>query len=661
MPRGSPRRRRTTALAIALVGLGFPAPRAACAGDPRQDLAAANAAFAAAKDDPIAQAQALTAIARADLALGDSAGAREAVARTRAILSAAGDRPGTARSLLAIADVAARAADPETALALATLSKAAFERASDKEGSLDARLAMARALEALGESPRALMQFERVAADADSQGFRPVSLVARAGIARTNDAVTALRAHVEAARAALATATERPVPDGGDETLAATREKGARAAALLGDPDLAFSFEEAGRAATLSTWLAGRESGVPAGSADAIAREKARADEIAACTRLREARASGNRASVSTARAEVDRAREARIAAFEQEARACAVAHRAACRPIVRPEASADLRRGEALVLYSVDDAQASATVVTRVEARFVRLGATRDLRAAVEACRWEDDREDTTASFDALRRALIEPLGLDAGVSVLLVSPDGFLHGFPFAAIANGRDVACVPSATVLSWLRRRSAKPGEGVLAVGDPAAGPGFERMASLPAARAEARAVGDVLLLGEQASLPALADAVRARPRWRALHFACAASVDARRPLLSALRLAPSAQDDGTLKALDVFSWSFPTDLVVLSADLTATGRISGREGVEGLDRSFLASGVPRVIGSLSRVDDEATRALMTRFYESLKSGRPTASALHDAQSSVRSTPRWSHPAFWAPWVLVGLPE
>ena len=105
---------------------------------------------------------------------------------------------------------------------------------------------------------------------------------------------------------------------------------------------------------------------------------------------------------------------------------------------------------------------------------------------------------------------------------------------------------------------------------------------------------------------------------------------------------------------------------PADLVVLSACDTARGRIVRGEGIVGLTRAFMFAGAPRVICSLWKVDDEATSALMMRFYELWipkdgKQGLPTAEALREAQAFVRAQPKWKHPFFWAAWVLWGLPS
>lgn len=51
------------------------------------------------------------------------------------------------------------------------------------------------------------------------------------------------------------------------------------------------------------------------------------------------------------------------------------------------------------------------------------------------------------------------------------------------------------------------------------------------------------------------------------------------------------------------------------------DITALSRITG-DGVIGLSRSFIAAGIPNVIGSLWCPPAQATTSLMTEFYRQL---------------------------------------
>ncbi len=67
----------------------------------------------------------------------------------------------------------------------------------------------------------------------------------------------------------------------------------------------------------------------------------------------------------------------------------------------------------------------------------------------------------------------------------------------------------------------------------------------------------------------------------------------------------------------------------------------------------------------MIQSLWRVDDEATRRLMSDMYARLRAGAGRAEALRAAQCAFLSStntdgagPRRGHPAFWASFSLVG---
>jgi CHAT domain-containing protein/Tfp pilus assembly protein PilF len=110
------------------------------------------------------------------------------------------------------------------------------------------------------------------------------------------------------------------------------------------------------------------------------------------------------------------------------------------------------------------------------------------------------------------------------------------------------------------------------------------------------------------------------------------------------LLSGLALAGAnrtpepGQDDGVLTALEVAEMDLGrTELVVLSACETGLGELAGGEGVLGLQRAFQVAGARSVVASLWKVDDEATRKLMSRFYEELwQKGRPRLEALRQAQ-------------------------
>jgi CHAT domain-containing protein len=372
------------------------------------------------------------------------------------------------------------------------------------------------------------------------------------------------------------------------------------------------------------------------------------------------------RKAVAAARAEV----EAAVQRIQREARAAAEILYPVAAPLARIRE--ELPGETALVLYGFEPRQAVALVATRADARIVRLATPAEIEAACEAIALDDPGSDPEKSLASLRRLVVEPLALGEDVQRVLVSPVGALSYVSFAALMPNRSIAHVPSGTARGVLLASRATEGEGVLALGDPdyvtARGSGTRgrKLAPLPATREEAKAIGDVVLLGEEATETRLTEALASRPRWSAVHLACHGLVDAKEPLRTSLAVTPDEKTDGHLTVLEVCGMRVPADLVALSACDTARGKVFKAEGVVGLTRAFMLAGAPRVIVSLWKVDDEATGALMRRFYSLWRPpdgspGLAAAEALRQAQAFVRSKEAWRHPYFWAAWQLWGLAE
>ena len=122
-----------------------------------------------------------------------------------------------------------------------------------------------------------------------------------------------------------------------------------------------------------------------------------------------------------------------------------------------------------------------------------------------------------------------------------------------------------------------------------------------------------------------------------------------------------------RDNGLLTAEEITYLDLTScDLVVLSACETGLGRPEAGEGMIGLRRAFRMAGARTVISSLWEVDDQATRDLMTLFYENLwRRGMPKLEALRQAQLSIleENRRRTGHgvPSTWGAFVLDGAPE
>jgi CHAT domain-containing protein len=151
------------------------------------------------------------------------------------------------------------------------------------------------------------------------------------------------------------------------------------------------------------------------------------------------------------------------------------------------------------------------------------------------------------------------------------------------------------------------------------------------------------------------------------RYRYVHFATHGLLNSKRPELSGIVLSlfneQGAEQDGFLRASEVFNLNLPAEMVVLSGCQTALGKDVRGEGLVGLTRGFMYAGAARVLVSLWEVNDHATAELMARLYRGMLGKRrltPTA-ALREAQSSLWREKRWSAPYYWAGFTLQGEPR
>jgi CHAT domain-containing protein len=145
------------------------------------------------------------------------------------------------------------------------------------------------------------------------------------------------------------------------------------------------------------------------------------------------------------------------------------------------------------------------------------------------------------------------------------------------------------------------------------------------------------------------------------KYRYLHLATHGYLNNAAPLLSNIVLAqpdPESKEDGFLTAREIFDMKLSAEMVVLSACNTARGGYLSGEGVVGLTWALFVAGVPTQIVSQWGVSDASTALLMQRFYANLKQGQSKGQALRNAELTLLSDPRYRHPHFWAPFILMG---
>lgn len=251
-----------------------------------------------------------------------------------------------------------------------------------------------------------------------------------------------------------------------------------------------------------------------------------------------------------------------------------------------------------------------------------------------------------------------------------LVIAAEGPLETVPFAvlpAIRNSTvEVAYLPSAAALELQRSTPSQPRkqDSILVLADPAFPPELPR---LRFSRLEATAIAALApattrqALDRDASRRLLFDsAVR---NYSILHLATHAIVDPAYPELS--RVALSASDsrgnslDPSLRLHEIYKLDLRARLVTLSACRTATGASLPGEGLVSLTRGFQYAGARSVLATLWDVEDRSTAQWMAEFYKALLVRKQSMSAaVRTAVEAVRNKPEWSHPYYWAAFVLQG---
>lgn len=308
------------------------------------------------------------------------------------------------------------------------------------------------------------------------------------------------------------------------------------------------------------------------------------------------------------------------------------------------------------------------------------------------------------------LYNELLKPAeALLKGKRRIVIAPDGALNYVPFESLLTANtgtpkidfsklsylaldyDIQYIPSISVLAVMTQNVLGVGgvhrKELIAFADPlAASPtttGRHPLAAsdktfrdwstslpeLPYARAEVEEISKLypkdavkVLVGKEASEANVKELKL--DEYRIVHFASHGLIDEDHPQFSALVLNGSEAaggEDGFLTMREVFELKLNADLVVLSACKSGLGQQIRGEGVAGLSRAFFCAGTSSVLVSLWNVYDRSTAHFMTAFYKGLQQdGYNKAAAVREARLKMIRSKNYSHPYYWAPFILVGNP-
>jgi CHAT domain-containing protein len=285
------------------------------------------------------------------------------------------------------------------------------------------------------------------------------------------------------------------------------------------------------------------------------------------------------------------------------------------------------------------------------------------------------DRKSDPLPLAQALYRLLLAPVEADlaqAGTKVVMLSLDGALRYLPFGALHDGKHYAAekwnLPIYTSVVRDKLRDAAVPQWT------AAGLGLTRavgeFAPLPAVRAEMDSIvktrGDAgtgvvpgeVYLDEAFTASRLKDV--GQRKFELLHVA------------SHFRFSPGTEansflvlGDGqqlTLGDLRTQNYRFDyVDLLTLSACETGLGGGRDEKGkeIEGFGVLAQQQGAKAVLATLWPVADRSTATLMADMYRRRQAhGLSKIEALRQAQLALMNHPKYMHPFYWAPFVLMG---
>lgn len=263
--------------------------------------------------------------------------------------------------------------------------------------------------------------------------------------------------------------------------------------------------------------------------------------------------------------------------------------------------------------------------------------------------------------------------------IKTLVFVPDGFLRNLPMAALHDGQQylvekysIALNPGLQLLPQVLQSEQL--KAVLAgVSEPSQG-----FSALPAVEVELEQISSQIpsekLLNQEFTRASLQQQIGTSP-VPVIHLATHGqfSSDPQETFIITWRDRVNVKEFRDLLRVREQTRSSPIELLILSACQTAAGDKRAALGLAGM---AVRSGARSTVATLWSVRDRSTALLMTQFYQVLtqksagtssgsypaqaqpQSEVTKAEALRQAQLALVNSSQFSHPYFWAPFVLVG---
>ena len=339
------------------------------------------------------------------------------------------------------------------------------------------------------------------------------------------------------------------------------------------------------------------------------------------------------------------------------------------------PDIQALLPDTFSLIEYYISDNHIYAWVMDKVNLKSYRLDITpeelkkllRSFNKLILNTNCGSSLRHIYSASQVLYKKLFAPLEENINNKQVYIVAHRFSHLLPFEALYDTRQFlverysfSYLPSSSLLQFLKAANGRF-ESLLAFGNPETGY-TESLRSLEGAEKEVLLIAGMfpiqkVYLKQKATETLFREEAK---HYQVLHIASHGLFDAADPLSSKLMLARDNDNDGMLSARELYGIKINASLVTLSGCETGMSEIKNGDELIGLVRGFFFAGTSSLVASLWKVDDTATKKLMSLFYRHLKSeGKEIAYALQQAKIHMVNSKKYNHPFFWAPFNLYGM--
>ncbi|GAB5533630.1 MAG: hypothetical protein Roseis3KO_54070 [Roseivirga sp.] len=342
----------------------------------------------------------------------------------------------------------------------------------------------------------------------------------------------------------------------------------------------------------------------------------------------------------------------------------------------------------KALIEYFVGDSVIFVVGLSGAKESFHRIKKDKALNNALSSFLGEVNTTPTSGELKAhlkhfgesasiLFQSLLKPILDDLGeISEMIIVPDDILARLPFEMLISdwsGTETSfkdlnyLLKSAKVSHLLSSKvsfnelAETQGKGMLGFGYAGEGIVDERaeMGGLPGAAKEinflkSNFAGDYYMGKEGTKRQFLKKA----GDYDVIHLALHGKSDSVNRYNSALVF--NGDRDYYMTSTDLYRTRLKSRLAVLSACETGIGKISEGEGSFSIARGFAIAGVPAIVTTLWKVNDEAGASITQQFYRNLQSGNQKDEALRQAKLKYleESDNLTSSPFYWGSYILIG---